>query len=51
MNQRISVATSFAINLWNANPQFTPSKCAKMAGISHTTILRAIKRLKLKRKK
>lgn len=51
MNTRISVGTQNAISLWVGNPQFTPSKAAKLAGISHTTLIRAIKRLKLKRKK
>lgn len=51
MNNRISVGTSQAISIWQANPSFPPSKAAKLAGVSHTTLIRAIKRLKLKRNK
>lgn len=51
MNNRISVGTQQAINIWRTNPLFAASKAAKLAGISHTTLIRAIKRLKLKRNK
>ena len=51
MDNRISVGTQQAITLWQRNPDTSASKCALIAGISHTTLLRAIKRLKLKRKK
>ena len=51
MNQRISVGTQQAITIWKANPTFSPSKAAKLAGIAHTTLLRAIKRLNIKRNK
>ena len=47
----ISIGTQTAIALWEQNPKSSASKCALIAGISHTTLLRAIKRLKLKRKK
>jgi phage regulator Rha-like protein len=51
MDNRISVGTQQAIILWQRNLKSSASKCAAIAGISHTTLLRAIKRLKLKRKK
>ena len=50
MSNRISVGTQQAIRLWLDNPKLTPSAAARLAGIAHTTILRAIERLKLKRK-
>jgi len=50
MNNRISVGTSKAIKLWQRNPKLTLSACAKVAGIAHTTLSRAIGRLNLKRK-
>lgn len=47
----ISIGTQTAIALWQRNLKSSATKCALIAGISHTTLLRAIKRLKLKRKK
>ena len=50
MSNRISVGTQQAIRIWQENHSLAASAAAKLAGIAHTTLLRAIKRLKLKRK-
>lgn len=51
MNQRISVGTDKAIALWKRNKALTIYRAARLAGVAHTTLSRAIKRLNLKRQK
>lgn len=49
MRVGISVGTQHAIALWQRNPSMSATKAAALIGISHTTLLRAIKRMGLKR--
>ena len=51
MGNRISVAVQKAIDLWLIQPTVSVSEAARLTGIAHTSLYRAIKRLKLKRKK
>lgn len=51
MSNRISVAVQKAADLWRANPSLTVAAASQLAGIAHTSLYRAIKRLNLKRKK
>ena len=51
MSNRISVAVQQAADLWQTNPKLTVAAASKLSGIAHTSLYRAIKRLKLKRKK
>ena len=51
MTNRISVGVQQAIDLWLDNHKLSVLDASALAGVSHTSLYRAIKRLKLKRKK